>query len=58
MKAEGSAKDPDAQLAQANCLEAGDQDVGLLELVTPEVCNSLVCDQIKRALLLSHFHVC
>lgn len=35
MKAKGSANDADAQHAQANCIHY--KEVGLLELVTPEV---------------------
>ncbi len=35
MKAEGSAKDADAQYMRANCIQT--KDVGLLELMTPEV---------------------
>lgn len=36
MKAEGSAQNTDAQYVRANCLQT--KEVGLVELITPEVC--------------------
>ena len=35
MKAEGSAQNPDAQYVRDNCFQT--QEVGLIELITPEV---------------------